>query len=551
MTANQKASTTMIWLKQLTTGTFASVNKKIDRIEFLRRNKRQILIVIAVWSIAVIANFLIFNLIAQKKLDDYYMSISTAVDQLAEESSEDLLMLDQEPNKVLDLSRLVAEFTKEQKSLFTAMLNHYNMVVAHSNPEQLNRNYEPLPEQEPIKRIGQVSIAKGKISGGEQAIVFSRIITWGQKEAKTSIGSIIVGLPSTASESILSGYLMSKMITLALITLVAGAAVFFLDRMQSQKIQKPETSEDDVMDGSEIGPYRLREKIAQGGMAELYKADYLRRDGFRRSMAIKRVLPHLAQNQDFINMFIREARLAALLQHPNIVQIFDFGKIKNAYFIAMEYIDGLNLGQIMALLKSGLPIDMAMFLGAQISLGLEYSHNRKDDDSGQPLDIVHRDISPQNILVSFQGEVKISDYGISKASTEPSLTQAGVIKGKLSYLSPEQALGQPVDHQCDIYALGLVLYEILTASRVYQFDSDIDAIRTIPEMEIQPLKNVRPDIPDGFNDIVMKCLEKDKRLRYSDAGQFHDDIVRLKSELQISYDSSNLSKFMRTTFENV
>jgi serine/threonine protein kinase len=265
-------------------------------------------------------------------------------------------------------------------------------------------------------------------------------------------------------------------------------------------------------------------------------------------VAVKRVLPHLAQNQDFINLFIREARLAALLQHPNIVQIFDFGKMHNAYYIAMEYVDGLNLGQIMARLKSGLPVNMAVFLGIQISLGLDYSHNRKDDNSGSPLGIVHRDINPQNILVSYQGEVKISDFGISKANNEPSLTIAGVVKGKLGYLSPEQAMGRPVDKQCDIYSLGLTLYEILSASQVYKFDSDIDAIRTIPEMQISPLNHVRPDVPVGLNRIVMKCLEKDKALRYADARQLHDDLAQLKARLLLSYDVSDLSDFMRTAF---
>jgi eukaryotic-like serine/threonine-protein kinase len=214
----------------------------------------------------------------------------------------------------------------------------------------------------------------------------------------------------------------------------------------------------------------------------------------------------------------------------------------------MEYIDGMNLGQIMAKLRTGLPINMALFVAIKISLGLEYSHKRKDDESGQPLGIVHRDISPQNILVSYQGEVKISDFGISKANTEPSLTQAGVIKGKLGYLSPEQALGQPVDLQSDVYALGLVLYEILTASRVYQFDTDIEAIRTIPEMVITPLINIRPDVPDGLHKIIMKCLEKDKKSRYADARELHDDLFSLKAKLQISYDASDLSNFMRTTF---
>jgi serine/threonine protein kinase len=323
-----------------------------------------------------------------------------------------------------------------------------------------------------------------------------------------------------------------------------------MDYRRQKALQQPATELIEVSaDESQIGPYRLREQIGQGGMAALYLADYLRGDGFKRTVAIKKVLPHLIENQDFIKMFIREARLAALLQHPNIVQIFDFGKIANTYIIAMEYINGLNLGQVMAHLQQGLPVKMAVFITMQVSLGLYYSHSRKDDETGKPLGIVHRDISPQNILISYEGEVKISDFGISKANTEPSLTQAGVIKGKLAYLSPEQALGQVVDQQADIYAMGLVFYEVLSGTRLYNFDSDIEAIRTIPELEIHPLKQVRDDIPDALNAIVMKCLDKDKNRRYPDAKALFDDLNEMKNNLQMTYDASDLSNFMRTTFQ--
>jgi len=528
-----------MWLKQLTTGTFSTINKKIDRVEFLRRNKKSLSILAAIWCILVIGGFLLLNIVSKEQTDRYLIATSAAVDQLAEESGSILLEAE-----VLGLSRKVAEFTDEHEALLTAILDHQNKVMAHSDPEQLNRIFEPILAEKRIKNAGDVLISTGHLPDGKAAIVFMRSITY----SGVRIGRVVTAMPRSKIQAIATRLRIYKLLILIISTLVVGAGTAMVYR---KKRQPPEAETIvSVMDGAEIGPYRLKEKIARGGMAELYKADYLRQDGFRRAMAVKRVLPHLAENQDFINMFIREARLAALLQHPNIVQIFDFGKIQNAYFIAMEYIDGLNLGQIMARLKSGLPINMALFLGIKISIGLDYSHTRKDDESGEPLGIVHRDISPQNILVSYQGEVKISDFGISKANTEPSLTRAGVIKGKLSYLSPEQALGQVVDHQCDIYALGLILYEILTASRVYQFKSDIDAIRTIPEMTITPLNHVRSDIPGGLNDIVMKCLEKNKASRYANALQLHDDLVKLKARMQISYDASDLSNFMRMTFEH-
>jgi serine/threonine protein kinase len=327
---------------------------------------------------------------------------------------------------------------------------------------------------------------------------------------------------------------------------LAAGVLFLLERILAKRKREREKA---MAGMTRIGPYLLTKKIAQGGMAELFLADYLREDGFRKTVAVKKVLPHLADNRDFIDMFIREARLAALLQHPNVVQIADFGKIQNAYFIAMEYVEGKNLAEIMGFLKKGLPVDMAVFLILKVSNGLQYSHARKDDKTGTPLNIVHRDISPQNILVSLNGEVKISDFGISKATSEPSLTQAGVIKGKLSYLSPEQAMGQAVNHQIDIYALGLVFYEILSGTRLYRFANDIEAIRTIPKMTIPPIITKRPEIPQGLNDIVMKCLEKSPVKRYQTAQELRDDLLNFKNQLGITYDASDMALFMRVNFE--
>ncbi|MBL0714428.1 MAG: serine/threonine protein kinase [Desulfosarcina sp.] len=294
-----------------------------------------------------------------------------------------------------------------------------------------------------------------------------------------------------------------------------------------------------------IGPYVLKRKVAMGGMAELFRADYLREDGFRRRVAVKRIRPHLADNADFIRMFTREARLAALLQHPNIVQIFDYGKIDKAYFIAMEYIDGKNLGEILATMKIGLPVDQAVFIASEICKGLDYSHSRIDDETGTPLRIVHRDISPPNILISCEGEVKISDFGISKAQSEPNHTQAGVIKGKLAYMSPEQALGQPLDCRADIFALGLLFHESLTGIRVYRFNNEIEAIRELPQRDIEPLTEIIRQIPEELNRIVMKCLEKDRDARYQSAAEVYADLTAFRRESQMTYDAADLSIFMR------
>jgi len=338
---------------------------------------------------------------------------------------------------------------------------------------------------------------------------------------------------------------MTLLMVLVVTSLLLAVGLVFMDRISRAKAVKIRKELEGM---NKIGPYLLTQQIAKGGMADLFLSDYLRQDGFRRTVAVKKILPHLAENQDFIKMFIREARLAALLQHPNIVQIIDFGKIQNVYLIAMEYIDGKNLAEIMVHVKEGLPVDLSVFVIMKICTGLQYSHDKTDDKSGNPLHIVHRDISPQNILISFLGEVKITDFGISKARSEPSMTQAGVIKGKLSYLSPEQALGRVADHQADIYALGLVFYEILSYKKIYRFDNHIEAIRSIPKVNIPPLISLNPGIPDELNRIVMKCLEKDKKLRYQSAQEIHDDLMSLRNKLNISYDASNLSDFMRKNF---
>lgn len=284
-------------------------------------------------------------------------------------------------------------------------------------------------------------------------------------------------------------------------------------------------------------------------MAELYLAEYIREDEFRRTVAIKKLLPHLAENQDFVDMFIREARLAAKLQHPNIVQILDLIKVHQSSFIAMEYIDGKNLAEIMAGEKQGLSVPMTTFLIQKISLGLYYSHTIKDKETGEPLKIVHRDITPQNMLISFKGEVKISDFGISKARSEPSFTQAGVIKGKLSYLSPEQALGKEADHQSDLYSLGIVFYEMLSGKRVYRFENELDALRNLPKKEIPPIISLRPDIPDELNAIVMKCLEKATDRRYRSGREIYDALTHFRKRMNISFDESNLVDYMTKRFK--
>ena len=298
-----------------------------------------------------------------------------------------------------------------------------------------------------------------------------------------------------------------------------------------------------------IGPYRLRSSIGRGGMAELFIAEKVREGGFRKVVALKKILPHLAEEKEFTDRFIQEARLAALLRHPNIVATNDFGKFIDDYIIVMEYIHGKNLAEIMKVVKGGMAMEQAVYIAIQICRGLGYSHTKRDDLTGSPLNIIHRDVSPQNVLVSFQGEVKISDFGIAKAGFDVGLTQTGAIMGKLCYLSPEQAMeGETVDHRADIYALGIIFYEILTGRRVYQFRSPVEAINVIPKMKVPALRTVIPDIPEEIDRIVMKALEKNKAARYQTAGAMERDLENLRRDLTITYDMNDLSRFMRTHF---
>jgi tRNA A-37 threonylcarbamoyl transferase component Bud32 len=538
MPVSEKASTTMMWMKQLSTTTINSVSSKFKEFMSGSPLKRHVAIGIVVW---ILLNLIVFFTL-QGKIDTaqkafFNKGIDLALG-LADKSGSPILATD-----ILALNVAIREVMENPEILFAAILDHQNKVMAHSNPAVGTSEIIRLSDETAIEKINGVNIASGKLDDQTPVMVFTNDVTF--SGVKIGMVSVAWGAQRLVS-SVRSYHWFMVLFLLASVAAIAGS-IFLLER----SLEKRRLAREKAMAGmTRIGPYLLTRKIAQGGMAELYLADYLREDGFRKTVAVKKVLPHLADNRDFIDMFIREARLAALLQHPNVVQIADFGKIQNAYFIAMEFVEGKNLAEIMGFLKKGLPVDLAVHIILQVSSGLQYSHARKDDKTGTPLNIIHRDISPQNILISLNGEVKLSDFGISKATSEPSLTQAGVIKGKLSYLSPEQAMGQTVNHQVDIYALGLVFYEILSGSRLYRFANDIEAIRTIPKMTIPPIITRRPDIPQGLNEIVMKCLEKSPLKMYQNAQELHDDLLNLKNHLGITYDSSDLALFMRANFEN-
>jgi len=301
-----------------------------------------------------------------------------------------------------------------------------------------------------------------------------------------------------------------------------------------------------------VGPYVLKQRLARGGMAELFIAEKTRESNFRKIIALKRILPHLSSNPEFTERFIREARIAALLQHSNIVATNDFGRYGDSYIIAMEYVRGLNLAEIQAQLKQPLNIEPVVYIISQICRGLHYSHTKTDDITGEPLNIVHRDISPQNIMISYEGEVKISDFGIAKAASYSGFTQAGSILGKLSYMSPEQVTaGESVDARADIYALGIVFYELLSGASLFRYGSVAQALAEIPRSRVRPIDTLVPGIPEALARIVMKALEKERDRRYPTAQALLEELEALCRQLSITYSMTDLSNFMKRRFREL
>jgi len=533
------ATMTVVKMKQVSTSAFTKFSrgmKNITKMDFIDRNQKALTIGLVIWLVANIAGYFMYHFSTVGMNDALYQKGVSEAQNLATKSGPFVLEKD-----ILSLNVAVNELKTLKDLKFAVIMDHQKNILAHTDSDMTNQKFERMQSEKMIHTIDGISITTGFSADKTEVVGFFKNIIFSDVE----IGKVGVALSAAELNQGLNRsrffYLSGVILSIILLAVV----IAWLDRRAKAKALK---ISQELKNMQRIGPYLLKQKVARGGMAELHLADYVRRDGFRRKVAVKRILPHLAGNKDFIKMFTREARLAALLQHPNIVQIFDYGKIENAYFIAMEYIDGKNLGEILSGINQGLSVEQAVFIILQISKGLDYSHT-KQDEKGKALHIVHRDISPQNMLISYQGEVKISDFGISKARSEPSLTQAGVVKGKLAYLSPEQALGETINQQADLYALGLVFYETLTGRRVYKFSSDVEAIRTIPKKDIDPLIKSMPDLPEEINRIVMKCLEKDKEKRYQNASALYKDLLVCKKELKITFDTGDLADFMRKNFK--
>ncbi len=302
--------------------------------------------------------------------------------------------------------------------------------------------------------------------------------------------------------------------------------------------------------------YYLTRRIGIGGMAEIFRAWKIGEEGFEKQVVIKRLLPHLASNDDFRTMFLDEARLASRLNHPNIVHVYDLGRHldqrsgESNYFIAMEYVFGKNLAEMRNKSqekKLALSLEYLLRIIAGAAAALHHAHERKDD-LNQPLNIVHRDVSPQNILISYDGDVKLVDFGIAKALTKSQHTQTGVLKGKLAYMSPEQARGDAIDHRADIYSLGVVFWEFLAGKRLFGGESEASVLRKVLDPRVEPPSSISSLVSTELEALCMKCLAPNPEDRYPDAMALNIALETHLRELTMFPGSYSIRDFMKTLF---
>jgi serine/threonine protein kinase len=287
-----------------------------------------------------------------------------------------------------------------------------------------------------------------------------------------------------------------------------------------------------------FGKYYLLDRIGAGGMAEVFLAVAIGPEGFQRMLVLKRMLPHLSQDRAFIQMFVDEAKLCGLLSHPNLVQIFEFGSIEDSFFIAMEHVHGATMSAVRAKLAEVgrvAPVSATLEIVRQVCLGLHYAHSLQSA-TGQSLGIIHRDISPSNLMLSYHGSVKILDFGIARVAEglRETHTQAGTMKGKVSYMSPEQIRMESIDSRSDVFAVGIVLHEFLTGRRLFKATNEYNGARMVLESVVPRPSTLNPEVPPEVDEIVMRALERNRDARYLTAGEMADDLEKVLFEMRAS-----------------
>jgi serine/threonine-protein kinase len=303
-----------------------------------------------------------------------------------------------------------------------------------------------------------------------------------------------------------------------------------------------------------FGKYLLLDRIGAGGMAEIFRARQFGAAGFQKDLVIKKILPHLADNDDFVRMFIDEAKLAVTLQHNNIVQIFDLGAVGREYFIAMEYVAGKDLLNLLIRcthLRIRVPRKLCVHIAMSVLRALEAAHSAVDG-RGNPLNIIHRDVSPSNVLIRYGGTVKLGDFGVAKAlsrSVDGEATRSGTMKGKLGYMSPEQVMGKGVDARSDLFGVGIILYELLAMNRLFKGDSDLETMMMVRDCETEEAIDELPeDVPGGLRHILRKALARSADDRFQTATAFGEALADHLFETKQRVSTADLGRFMRSVF---
>ncbi|HVV53641.1 MAG TPA: protein kinase, partial [Polyangia bacterium] len=299
-----------------------------------------------------------------------------------------------------------------------------------------------------------------------------------------------------------------------------------------------------------FGRYVLLDRIGAGGMAEVFRAIMPGVEGFQRTFVVKRILAERSRSPYFVDMFVQEARINALLHHPNIVQVFDFGSVGGTYFLAMEYLHGRDVSELLRRLRHRerpCPVGVAAFIAHEVAVALGYAHALTAAD-GTPLHLVHRDVSPSNVICLRTGGVKLLDFGIAKAIGEPEVekTGQGLFKGKLSYIAPERIRDLPIDGRSDLFSLGVVLWELLAGQKLFRGKSDFQTLKNVVELEVPAPSTLRPDVPPELDRIVAKALARDPAERYPTGQALADDLDGLLESLR--YQTRTLPELLQALF---
>lgn len=299
-----------------------------------------------------------------------------------------------------------------------------------------------------------------------------------------------------------------------------------------------------------FGPYLVYEKLGEGGMAYVHRAELVNDAGLRKPVALKRLRTDSSEDPQLVAGFVREAQLAARLRHPNIAQAFDLGRIDGTYFIAMELVPGPTLAQILTMTRNGagaVPLSISLAILIEIADALEHVHALKDE-SGQPLDLVHRDVSPMNVVISRTGAAKLIDFGIAKVRSARPTTEAGIIKGKHAYVAPEYTRGH-LDQRSDVFGLGVVAHELLTGRRLFAADTELATIRNIREMPVPPPSRLRPGISRELDAIILRAVEREPGMRWQSAGDLRNALVTEARRLGTAVSGPQIRDWVEWAFQ--